>query len=376
MMKLFSATLTLLAIIASSTVLAVAPPPAISAKGYLLIDMNSGRIIAEQNATTALEPASLTKIMTAHVVFDELKAGRITLADQVLISEKAWKMGGSRMFIEVNKRVSVEQLLKGLIIQSGNDAAVALAEHVAGSEEAFASLMNKEAEKLGMTNSHFVNASGFPADNHYTTAHDIAKVTMATIRDFPEFYAWYAEKEFTYNDIKQSNRNRLLWHDESVDGVKTGHTEAAGYCLVASAERNNMRLVSVIMGTSSDDSRSEESRKLLNYGFRFFVTTNLFSSDKPLKQLKVWKGESDSVIVGVTKPVQVTIPRDAKERIKANMLVDGPIEAPITRGQRIGTISVTLDGESLSEIPLVALDNVQEGGFFGNLKDSLLLMLE
>lgn len=375
-MKLISTLLALLTLVYLQPVAAVTPLPPISAKGYLLIDMGSGQTIVEDNASAMLEPASLTKIMTAHVVFNEIESGRISLDDEVLISEKAWRMTGSKMFIEVNKRVSVADLLKGLIIQSGNDAAVALAEHVAGSEEAFASLMNKEAEKLGMSNSHFVNASGFPAENHYTTANDIAKVTMATIRDFPEFYEWYAIREFTYNDIKQSNRNRLLWQDETVDGVKTGHTEAAGFCLVASAKRDDMRLISVVMGAKNDAARSDESRKLLNYGFRFFVTRTLFSNDKPLKQLKVWKGEVDTVNVGIAEALLATIPRDAADRINASMLVDTPLTAPITAGQRLGKISVTLDDETIATVPLIALEAVPQAGMFNRLKDTFLLLFE
>lgn len=360
----------------SSGVLAATPPPTIAAKGYLLIAVESGQILASSNADASLEPASLTKIMTAHVVFDEIKANHIALTDKVLISEKAWKMGGSRMFIEVNKQVTVEELLKGLIIQSGNDAAVALAEHVAGSEEAFADLMNKTATSLGMNNSNFVNASGFPAENHYTTPRDIAKVTEATIRDYPEFYEWYAEREYTYNKIKQNNRNRLLWQDESVDGVKTGHTEAAGYCLVAAAKRNDSRLISVIMGTVSDSSRAAESRKLLNYGFRFYETSRIFSASKPLQKVRVWKGDNEEVTVGTAEDIYATFPRGEKAKLKASMALTTPLEAPVTKGQQLGNVTLSFNGESLKSIPLIALETVAEGGIFNNIKDSILLMFE
>ena len=249
----------LLLLLAAQPLAAAVSPPEVNAEGHLLIDLLSGQVLAENNADARLEPASLTKIMTAHLVFHEIEAGRVRLEDLVTISEKAWKMGGSRMFIEVGKQVSVEDLLKGLIIQSGNDAAVALAEHIAGSEDAFAELMNKESARLGATNTHFVNASGMPHENHYTTARDIAKISQATIVEYPEFYKWYAIKEYTFNDITQKNRNSLLWQDKSVDGVKTGHTEAAGYCLVASAVRDGTRLLSVIMGTESIAARTKES---------------------------------------------------------------------------------------------------------------------
>ena len=289
----------LLLLLAAQPLAAAVSPPEVNAEGHLLIDLLSGQVLAENNADARLEPASLTKIMTAHLVFHEIEAGRVRLEDLVTISEKAWKMGGSRMFIEVGKQVSVEDLLKGLIIQSGNDAAVALAEHIAGSEDAFAELMNKESARLGATNTHFVNASGMPHENHYTTARDIAKISQATIVEYPEFYKWYAIKEYTFNDITQKNRNSLLWQDKSVDGVKTGHTEAAGYCLVASAVRDGTRLLSVIMGTESIAARTKESSKLLNYGFRFFETRKILSAGKPLRNVRIWKGDADDVAVGV-----------------------------------------------------------------------------
>ncbi len=350
--------------------------PTVNASGYLLVDVESGQTLSENNADARLEPASLTKIMTAHVVFSEIKAGRIALQDMVLISEKAWKMQGSKMFIEVNKQVSVEKLLKGLIIQSGNDAAVALAEHVAGSEEAFAELMNKHAAQLGMNGSNFVNASGMPDENHYTTPRDIALVTESTILEFPELYKWYAEREYTYNKITQPNRNRLLWQDESVDGVKTGHTAAAGYCLVSSAKRDGSRLIAVIMGTKSDSARVVESRKLLNWGFRFFETSTLFKQGDELKSVKIWKGEKDNLSVGVGDDVVIRYPRDMKDQLKAKISLTTPLEAPVSKGQKIGVINVMLQDDKLKTIPLIALEEVKEAGIFGWLMDSVLLWFE
>ncbi len=350
--------------------------PTVNASGYLLLDVESGQTLSESNADSRLEPASLTKIMTAHVVFSEIKAGRISLQDMVLISEKAWKMQGSKMFIEVNKHVSVEELLKGLIIQSGNDAAVALAEHVAGSEEAFAELMNKHAAQLGMNGTHFVNASGMPDENHHTTPRDIALVTESTILEFPELYKWYAEKEYTFNKITQPNRNRLLWQDESVDGVKTGHTAAAGYCLVSSAKRDGNRLVAVIMGTKSDSSRVVESRKLLNWGFRFFDTTTLFKRGAELKSVRIWKGEADNLSVGVGDDVIIRYPRDMKDQLSAKLSISTPLEAPVSKGQQIGSINIMLQDDKLKTVPLIALEEVKEAGIFGWLMDTALMWFE
>ena len=350
--------------------------PSVNASGYLLVDVESGQALSENNADARLEPASLTKIMTAHVVFAELKAGRISLEDMVLISEKAWKMPGSRMYIEVNKQVSVEDLLKGLIIQSGNDAAVALAEHVAGSEEAFAELMNKHAAQLGMHGTNFVNASGLPDENHYTTPRDIALVTESTILEYPELYKWYAEKEYTFNKIKQPNRNRLLWRDESVDGVKTGHTKAAGYCLVSSAKRDDARLIAVVMGTKSDTARVVESRKLLNWGFRFFETRTLFKAGDELKSVRIWKGETDNLSVGAGDDVIIRYPRDMKDQLQARLTISTPLVAPVSKGQQVGTIDITLEDNKLKVVPLIALEEVKEAGLFGWLVDTVLLWFE
>ena len=351
-------------------------PPQVAASSHLLIDFNSGHILDENNADQHLEPASLTKIMTASAVMRELAEGNIKLNDQVLVSEKAWRTPGSRMFIEVDKRVSVEELLEGMIIQSGNDASVALAEHVAGSEETFANLMNEHAQRLGMTNTHFVNSTGLPAEEHYTTARDVAIVSAATIREFPEYYQWYAVKEFTFNGINQHNRNKLLWRDDAVDGVKTGHTEAAGYCLVASAQKQGMRLISVVMGTSSENARARESLALLNYGFRFFETHRLYGIGEVLNRARVWKGAQESVALGLDETLYITIPRRQYKNLQAGMSIDPHLMAPVSKGQELGRVRITLNEELVKEVPLIALEAVNEGGLWQSAKDSVLLWFE
>jgi D-alanyl-D-alanine carboxypeptidase (penicillin-binding protein 5/6) len=351
-------------------------PPKVAASGYLLMDFDSGRLLAEQNADQRLEPASLTKIMTTYVVLRELQSGNLSLTDQVQISEKAWRTAGSRMFIEVGKKITVEELLKGMIIQSGNDASVALAEHIAGSEEVFAEMMNRQAQRLGMTSTHFVNSTGLPHEDHYTTARDIAMVSRATITEFPDYYPWYAVKEYTFNNIKQYNRNKLLWRDKSVDGVKTGHTENAGYCLVASAKRDNMRLISVVMGTDSEDARARESQSLLNYGFRFFETHRLYSANSALNRVRVWKGEQEELEVGVANDLFVTIPRRQYDNLKAEMTINSKVNAPVKKGQQLGLVKVSLDGEPVLEVPLIALQDVAEGGLWQRTADSVLLWFE
>ncbi|MEA3273960.1 MAG: D-alanyl-D-alanine carboxypeptidase family protein [Pseudomonadota bacterium] len=347
-------------------------PPKLAAKGYLLVEHNSGAILAESNVDERREPASLTKIMSTYVVFRELASGNLALTDEVLISEKAWRTGGSKMFIEVGDRVTVEDLLKGMIVQSGNDASVALAEHIAGSESTFAELMNTHAERLGMTQSHFMNADGLPHDEHYTTARDIALVTAATIREFPEYYAWYAEEEFVYNGIKQPNRNLLLYRDESVDGVKTGYTAAAGYCLVASAERDDMRLTSVVMGSSGTEARTRSSLALLNYGFRFFETHKLYPGDEAVETLRIWMGEIADLPVGPAEDVYVTIPRRQYDKLSAQLEKNPDIRAPVAKGDAVGHISISLEGEEVRRVPLVALQDVAEGGLLQKARDSVL----
>ncbi len=351
-------------------------PPTLDASGYLLSDYYSGRVLASLNPDQRLEPASLTKIMTAYVVFKELKDGNIRLEDEVTVSEKAWRTAGSRMFIEVGKKVRVEDLLRGMIIQSGNDACVALAEHIAGSEATFAEMMNNHANRLGMQNTHFVNSTGLPDENHYTTPADIAKVSAATIRDYPEFYAWYKEKEFFFNDIKQHNRNRLLWRDDSVDGIKTGHTEAAGFCLVASAKRENMRLITVVMGTKGEEARAKASQALLNYGFRFFETHQLYADGQAVNEARIWKGAKEKLSLVVPNGLNVTIPRNQYKNLDAQLSIDPKIMAPIAQGTVVGHVVVKLNDEEVANEPLVALESIDEGGLWQQLKDSILLWLE
>lgn len=351
-------------------------PPKLAASGYVLMDFNSGQMIAENNPEQRLEPASLTKMMTAYVVSHELESGHISLQDKVRVSEKAWRMPGSRMFIEVGKHVSVEKLLKGLIIQSGNDASVALAEHVAGSEESFVPLMNAHAERLGLTGTNFANSTGLPDPDHYTTPRDMAVLAIAIIRDFPGHYEWYSEKKYSFNNITQSNRNLLLFRDNTVDGIKTGHTEAAGYCLVASAKRKEMRLISVVMGTRSEKARAQESQKLLNYGFRFYETHRLYSAGQELKAMRIWKGESESLKLGLNEELYVTVPRGQYKKLKASMNVDKTIIAPVKNGQVFGSVIVQLEDKELAKRPLVALQDVNEGGLVQVVKDNLLLLFQ
>jgi serine-type D-Ala-D-Ala carboxypeptidase (penicillin-binding protein 5/6) len=347
-------------------------PPSLDVKADLLMDPNSDTTLAESNADERVEPASLTKIMTAYVVFRELASGHLSLKDDVLISEKAWRTGGSKMFVEVGTRVSVEDLIKGMIIQSGNDAAVALAEKVAGSTDTFAELMNANAKRLGMTNSHFVNPDGLPDPNHYTTARDIAKVTAATIREFPQYYAWYAEKEFEFNHIKQPNRNLLLWRDKAVDGVKTGHTKEAGYCLVASAKQDGMRLISVVLGATGIEARAKDSLALLSYGFRFFESHKLYAAGQELQKLRVWTGNITELPVGPAQDVYVTIPRRRYDKLSAHIQKQAEIRAPLAKGTAVGTVVIELSGKEVRRVPLVALQKVVKGGLWARARDSVL----
>ena len=353
----------------------VPAPPDVSAKNYYVVDFASGKVLAEKNPDAQVEPASITKMMTSYVVYKELEANRLTMEDMVDISEKAWRMGGSRMYLEVNTSVSVHDLLKGLIIQSGNDASVALAEHVAGTEDAFVQLMNQYAMELGMENTNFVNSTGWPDKKHLTTARDIAILAAAIIAEFPEHYAWYAEKEYTYNSIKQYNRNKLLWRDDSVDGMKTGHTESAGFCLVASAERSDMRVISVALGTASKKARANVSQALLNYGFRFYESHTLYDAGEVLSRPRVWSGEYETLTVGLADDLAIAIPRGAYDNLDATMDIDKNIEAPVSRGQQIGVVKVSLDGEELASVPLVALEAVNEGSLFQQAKDYVLRLM-
>lgn len=351
-------------------------PPELPARSYLLADFHSGRILVAKNIDVRIEPASITKIMTAYVIYQTLAKGLITRKDLVTVSEKAWRMQGSRMFLEVGKQVSVENLLKGLIIQSGNDASVALAEYVAGSEESFVSMMNTEAERLGMTGTHYVNSTGMPKSRHYTTARDILLLTRALIRDFPEEYKLYSQQSFVFNGITQSNRNRLLWIDKHVDGVKTGHTQSAGYCLVASAVEKKMRLISVVLGTDSDKARSAHSRSLLKYGFRFFETRLLYNKAQKLSSTHVWKGDKENVALGLSQDLFVTYPRGQYEQLNVQLDRLKVLQAPVEASQNVGSITVNFNNTRLLNVPLVTLNSVEEGSFIRRMIDNVLLMFE
>jgi len=350
--------------------------PSIAAKSFIMIDYNTGKVLAEKNSKTRVSPASITKVMTAYIVFNELRAGNIKLDDLVTISKKAWKTQGSRMFVEVNKKVSVEDLLQGMIIQSGNDASVALAEYVAGSEETFAELMNQHARSLGMQNTLFKNSTGLPDDEHLTTAEDLSILARALIRNFPEYYKWYSTKEFTFNKIKQHNRNQLLWRDKSVDGIKTGYTKSAGYCLLSSSKRENMRIISVVLGTESKSARAAESQKLLNFGFRFYETHALYQANTPLKQINVYKGLQPALDVGVLEPIYVTIPRGKYKSLKPLINMTDKIIAPIAKGQHLGEVEIKLNNKTLIKKPLVALHDIAEGSLWKRAKDSVILMFK
>ena len=345
--------------------------PELAAKSYVLMDAASGNILVEHNADERLPPASLTKLMTAYIATVEMKRGQIAEQDLVKEKKKAWRTGGSRMFIDVGKQVSVDDLLHGIIIQSGNDASVALAEHIAGSEEAFASMMNTAAERLQLNNTHFMNATGLPSEDHYSSAHDMAKLARAIIYEDPEHYAIYAQKEFLWNGIKQPNRNLLLWRDKTVDGLKTGHTDEAGYCLVASAVRDDMRLISVVFGTNSEAARAAETQKLLTYGFRFFETKTFYKKGVELADSKVWKGQQDTVKVGLADDLTLTLPRGQLQKMAATMVLDESVVAPVKKGDRLGVVEVRLANEVLHTADLVALQDVEEGGFFSRFIDAI-----
>lgn len=348
-------------------------PPQIAGTSYILMDPQSGRIIMEENSHERLPPASLTKMMTAYIVERELDEGRIAMSDMVPISVNAWKTEGSRTFVREGTQVSVEDLLRGVIIQSGNDASVALAEFVAGSEDAFVDIMNQQAQILGMKDTNFVNATGLPSPEHFSTAYDLAILARAIINDYPENYPLYAEKHFTYNNIRQPNRNSLLWRDESVDGLKTGHTEEAGYCLVASAKRNDTRFIAVVMGTSSSEARSQEIQKMLNYGFRYYESERLFRSGQELIEARVWGGQADQISVGMTEDVYVTIPRGSRNDLESTVDLDSVIKAPINLGDELGRVKVSYNGEVLVDQPVLALTEVPEGGFFKRIWDAIKL---
>ncbi len=355
----------------------VAPPPSLAVKAYLLQDFNSGTQIASYKKDELIEPASLTKIMTAYLTFDAIQHGHLKLEQTLPVSEKAWKIEGSKMFIDPKTPVTVDELLHGMIIQSGNDASITLAIGVAGTEEQFAEMMNKQAIKLGMTNSHFMNATGLPDKDHYTTANDLAILASALIRDFPlEYRRLYSVKEYTYNKITQPNRNRLLWLDSNVDGMKTGHTDTAGYCLIASSKRGDSRLVSIVLGAVTEAMRASESQKLLNYGFQFYESTLVYKQAQTINTLRVFKGQDKTIAATLSKDFYLTLPKGDYPRVKANMTSQQPLIAPIKAGQEIGKISFSLDGKIISEQKLVAKKAIGEAGFFGRMVDSIKLLIQ
>lgn len=345
--------------------------PNLTATGYILMDGTSGRILAEKNSDQRMPPASLTKLMTMYIVSSALKSGQIKLDDTVLISKKAWQTEGSRMFVKVGSEVPVRELVQGVVVASGNDAAVALAEHIAGTEEAFADMMNQQAKLLGMNNSHFVDSTGLPNPNHYSTAHDLATLTRAYIKNFPEEYSLYSEKWYSYNNIKQPNRNRLLWRYQYADGLKTGHTQEAGYCLVGSAKKDGMRLISVVLGEPNDTARTEDSMRILAYGFRFFETHKLYDANTPLVQARVWKGQKGEVPLGVNDDVYVTVAAGQYKKLDASMDLNGPLQAPVVKGQPYGNLIIKVNGQTISSQPLIALESDDKGGLLRRATDSV-----
>ena len=352
------------------------PPPVIG-KAYVVADISSGQILASEKSDERFEPASLTKIMTAYLVFQALKEKKLTLDKTVPVSEKAWRASGSRMFIDPKHAVAVDELIRGMIVQSGNDACIALAEAIGGSEDVFAQMMNREAQRLGMKNSNFMNSNGLPHAQHYSSARDMYLLAAALIRDFPAEYAtYYSMKEYRYNNITQMNRNRLLWLDPSVDGMKTGYTEAAGYCLVASSKRGPRRLMSVLLGSTSEGTRAQESQKLLNWGFQFFDGVRLYEKGQPVKAIEVWKGTAREVKAGFPDDMYVTVPKGQADKLKADLLAQQPLVAPISQGQKIGIMRVTLDGKALGEYPVLALESVGVAGVFGRAWDTLRLWIK
>ena len=346
-------------------------PPQIAASSLILMDFDSGMTITERDADLRVEPASITKLMTSYVAFREIAAGNLSLEDEVQISERAWRTMGSRMFVEVGSRVRVEDLLQGIIIQSGNDASVALAEHIAGTEEVFAAIMNQNAQRLGMRNTYYVNATGLPDEAQLTTARDSALLAHAIITEFPEFYSWYSQREFTYADIRQHNRNRLLWRDPSVDGLKTGHTNSAGFCLVTSARRDDMRLISVVMGMASEEARAAGSQALLNYGFRFFETLPVYAANEVISTERVWGGRQQTLDLGLQDAVKLTLPRGRFDAMEASIAINDRLAAPIAEGEQVGELVIAVDGEVISRHALLAMAAVERAGLFGRMMDGV-----
>jgi D-alanyl-D-alanine carboxypeptidase (penicillin-binding protein 5/6) len=352
------------------------PAPAVAARSFLLLDYHSQQTLAGQNAGERVEPASLTKLMTAYLTFSALKQKQIQLMQAVPVSGRASKAEGSRMFIEPKKPVTVEELMRGMIVQSGNDACIALAELIAGGEDSFAQIMNAQAQRLGMKNTNFMNSTGLPNPQHYSTAQDLALLAIAIIRDFPEFHPLYAMKEYRYNNITQANRNRLLWSDPTVDGMKTGYTENAGYCLITSARRGERRLISVVLGTASESARATESQKLLNYGFQYYDSVKLYEKSQPVANLPLWKGAINTVKAGFLNDLYVSLPKGQADKVKANLESRQPLLAPVAAGQKIGVMKLTLDGRPYAELPVVALEDVALAGIFGRGWDSIRLLFK
>lgn len=345
--------------------------PNLDATGYILMDANSGKILAEKNSDNRMPPASLTKLMSLYIISAAIKNGQIHMDDKVRISTKAWKTEGSRMFVKAGDEVPVKELLQGIIVASGNDATVALAEYVAGTEEAFTSMMNQQAKILGMNNSHFMDSTGLPNKDHYSTAHDLAILTSAYIKNFPEDYSFYSEKWFSYNGIRQPNRNRLLWRYQYADGLKTGHTNEAGFCLVGSAKKDGMRLISIVLGETSDQNRTEDSIRLLTYGFRFFETHKLYNASTPLIQARVWQGEKTEVPLGINEDLYVTVPAGQFKKIQANLAIDNPLKAPIVKGQIYGNINISINNQVIASHPLIALDSDTRGSIWRRAADTV-----
>lgn len=345
--------------------------PTLDATGYILMDANSGRILAEKNSKNRMPPASLTKLMSLYIISSAVKNGQIKMEDKVHISPKAWKTEGSRMFVKAGDDVTVKDLMQGVIVASGNDAAVALAEYIAGTEEGFTAMMNQQAQLLGMKDTHFTDSTGLPNKDHYSTAYDLALLTRAYINNFPDHYSYYSEKWFNYQGVKQPNRNRLLWRYQFADGLKTGHTAEAGYCLVASAKKDGMRLVSIVLGEPNDESRTEDSIRLLTYGFRFFETHKLYNADATLVKAHVSSGEKAETPMGVAQDLYVTVPTGQFKKLQASTDLNNPLKAPIVKGQPYGVLNINLNGQVIATAPLVALDNNPKGGFFSRTKDSV-----
>ncbi|MBS0369471.1 MAG: D-alanyl-D-alanine carboxypeptidase [Proteobacteria bacterium] len=363
----------LLLLLIPTLVFAQMVPPTVAARAWLLLDVGSGQVLTTEKPDERIEPASLTKLMTAYLTFAAIKNKTITLDQIVPVSEKAWKISGSKMFIEPNMPVTVKELIHGMIIQSGNDACIALSEAIAGSEENFVQLMNKEAARLGLKNTHFENSTGLPSPTHLASVHDLAMLSAAIIRDFPDFYPIYSIKEYTYNKIRQPNRNRLLALDPTVDGLKTGHTESAGYCLISSAKRNDRRLISVVVGTTSDSVRAQESQKLLNWGYLAYDDAKVYAANQAVSDFRVWKGTESNVKVGVLNDLILSLPKGDAQKVKTNIVTPPDLIAPITKGQKIASVQLSVDGKTIGEYPLVALSDVPEAGWFGRLWDAIRL---